>query len=110
MRKTDDRAYPILCASTAVVIRVVNVENGLNFVVARRDGSEGSGRSDVFGVRIDLDRSTGAEALHLSRPDPGGRWLIWLASTSLSPIPDFRKISSRPLMGAVMDEGACTVK
>src|SRR5579871_1144404 len=54
VREVEDGTDPVLWASAAVVVGVVDVEDGLDFVVAGGDGGEGSGECHAFGVRVDF--------------------------------------------------------
>ena len=50
----EDGTDPVLWAATTVVVGVVDVEDGLDFVVAGGDGGEGRGECDAFGVGVDF--------------------------------------------------------
>jgi hypothetical protein len=72
MRQGEYGANPVLWATATVVVGMVDVEHGLNLIVAGGDRGERGWECNVFGIGVYFDGPTGAEALDLSGSYPGG--------------------------------------
>ncbi len=78
--KIEDGTDPVLWAAAAVVVGVVDVEDGLDFVVAGGDGGEGCGECDAFGVRVDFQGRARVEVLDFPGSDPGRCWMKFVCA------------------------------